>query len=396
MKQGNNTGNRRTGSSIAYSSHFEQYHRSTLRLIAPLAFARSILQRKYKINLILFLPDRFLTLRTNLCARFEMTVKIVNLTAFILAIGLSGLQAQETKKLRIAILDIKAGSSITQPEAETITGFLTTDMINSKKFHIIDRQNISKVLKEQGISQLGCTDSACEVQVGKLLAANKILTGKVSKFGDNYALNVFLTDVEKGTQDVADKVSSSTLEGLESSSLQLVEKLICRIEGGCKETSLLKNEALWRSALFPGWGQFYQNENIKGSLFLASFLGGIGIFMNSSASLNAAKGDYDSANTLGLVGAFIDPTIFGILSYSQANSAEQSMQASASMAQIGSGVAGVAYLFNLLDVAVLGNKGLTARDSGIQFRANVQNPIQSDSYTRGFERTMSIEYRWRF
>jgi len=330
---------------------------------------------------------------------------------FMLAICISGLEANETNKLRIAILDIKAGagSSISQAEAETITGFLTTDMINSNKFKIIDRQNISKVLKEQKFTQQGCTDSACEVQVGKLLAANKILTGTVSKFGENYTLNVFLTDVEKGTQDIADKVSSPSIGGLESASVQLVEKLIARIENRReqvtekpvgKETSPDKsndrNGAIWRSALLPGWGQFYQNENLKGSLFLATFVSGIGIFASGNSSLTAAKGDFDSANSLGLVGAFIEPGVLGILSYAQANSARQSMQGAASTAQLGLGVAIAAYLFNLLDVAVLGNKGVTARDSGIQFRANLQNTASPDSYTRGMERTMIIEYRWRF
>jgi len=332
----------------------------------------------------------------------------LKITLFIfLLLAASNLNSQETKRLRIAILDMKAGSGITKAEAETITSFLTTDMINSKRFHIIDRQNISQVLKEQKLTQLGCTDSACEVQVGKLLAANKILTGNVSKFGKVFNLNIFITDVEKGTQDTAEKVSVPNIENMESAAERLVERLIARIENTGEDGTIQvvanktqkskpQTGVIWRSAVFPGWGQLEDGDEIKASILVSSFFIGLFVYADSSINYNSAKKDLKAANRVGLVGSFVDPTIFGFLSFSQAESARNEIRSSASLAQVGLGFMVGSYLFSFLDAVLFGSNSKDPKQSFFQFYINPQHRVISQTDFKQYERQMVIEYTWRF
>ena len=76
-------------------------------------------------------------------------------------------------RMRIAILDFQA-DGVSKSIARRISELIRTEMINTGKYIVIERNQMNIILKEQGLQQTGCTDENCAVQVGKLLSAKTL------------------------------------------------------------------------------------------------------------------------------------------------------------------------------------------------------------------------------
>ena len=113
--------------------------------------------------------------------------------------GLRGLAAfAEEKKDSIAILDLIA-TNISKEEAGMLTDRLRSEIMKTGKFEIMEREKMDLILKEQGFQETGfCNTTECSVQIGQLLAVNRIVTGSVGKMGNLYSINLRLLDVETG------------------------------------------------------------------------------------------------------------------------------------------------------------------------------------------------------
>lgn len=182
---------------------------------------------------------------------------------------------------------------------------------------MIDRDSISKVLNEQAFQQKGCSDDKCAVKIGQLLAANKILTGKVNKLGNKYIVVGNVVDVEKGKIDYAEKVTVEDINDLDNASAQFVQKLLAKYEDsdGSKTSQkieqnkeivnknnnapLIQIDELSRkiiapmiSFFIPGLGQILQGEPFKGSFFLSGGLFAMGYYKSKSSHYDKAQVDY--------------------------------------------------------------------------------------------------------
>ena len=58
-------------------------------------------------------------------------------------------------------------------------------MINTGQYVVIERNEMSKILNEQGFQMTGCTDVSCAVG-GKLMSARKMLVGTIMKIERKY------------------------------------------------------------------------------------------------------------------------------------------------------------------------------------------------------------------
>lgn len=100
----------------------------------------------------------------------------------------------------VAVLDLDALGGVSKDEALIITNRLRANLLKTGKYRILERAKMGEILKEQGFQESGlCDTTACSVELGRLLAVNRILSGSVSKIGNTYTLSIRLLDVEKGT-----------------------------------------------------------------------------------------------------------------------------------------------------------------------------------------------------
>ena len=185
------------------------------------------------------------------------------------------LKAEE--KMRIAILDLKP-DGVTEQDARTISNMIRNEFINMEDFIVVERNQMDEILNEQGLQQTGCTDQACAVELGKLISARKMLVGEVMPLGEAFVITVRIVDIEKGVSEFAAKDKAEAKDLLYQTAERISQKLAWEIKGGDPEDFSMEGSErtatgyYLRGFFIPGWGQIYAERNIKGTIFLGSFL----------------------------------------------------------------------------------------------------------------------------
>jgi TolB-like protein len=99
----------------------------------------------------------------------------------------------------IAVIDIENRAGLTSEEAEVFSEVLRTELVKTDRFTVLERKDMAFILKEQGFQQSGaCSDASCIVEVGKLLAVQKMVGGAIGKIGNSYSINLKIIDVQTG------------------------------------------------------------------------------------------------------------------------------------------------------------------------------------------------------
>ena len=116
-------------------------------------------------------------------------------------------------RARIATVPLNF-TSVSKAEATALTDLLETALVKTEMFDVIAQSARDEILEAQETSVSDCTDEACAVQIGKLLAAAQIVIGSVTRLGSTYIVNAKIVDVANARTLVAEKVEATTLEEL--------------------------------------------------------------------------------------------------------------------------------------------------------------------------------------
>jgi hypothetical protein len=132
--------------------------------------------------------------------------------------------AKDNKPI-ISVLDFDA-SGISSSEARVIVDFITSHIVETDKYIVIDRMQREANLEEIEFSYQDCSDEECQIEIGRLLSANQIVIGSLGKVGNRYILNIRLILVETGEtlRSVSEKYSN--IDSLVDESEKLVSQLL--------------------------------------------------------------------------------------------------------------------------------------------------------------------------
>ncbi len=205
----------------------------------------------------------------------EVEQKIEELADKIVA-AFEGVEAREEVN-RIAVVRFtNLGPTASEKKmGQIVAELLTTSFARRAQFQLVEREQIEKVLEELKLSLLGLAEAENAEMVGKLLNARAIITGSVSEVGEVFSINARQVDVGTGEVILAVKVDLH-----QSAMLGLPDKYLVR---------RTKSEAMFRSFI-PGWGQFYNEQPVKGYLFSGVELG---LIASSIALYFSANSAYD-------------------------------------------------------------------------------------------------------
>lgn len=87
-------------------------------------------------------------------------------------------------------------------------------MVNNGVFEVIEQSQAGSILDAQEYSLSGCTDKACAVEIGKLLAAENIVIGSVSRLGKKFIVTATIINVSTGQNIRADSVEGMAIEDM--------------------------------------------------------------------------------------------------------------------------------------------------------------------------------------
>ncbi len=124
------------------------------------------------------------------------------------------------QKAKIAILEFQGLNEEAKKDnmGKMVTEIMTTSLVNSRAFNIIEREKLSKVLKEFQLSITGVVDASSAKEIGKILGADAIFTGSVMMLRNKLRLDARIIDVGSG----AILAAESTLGDVDIQSLGLM------------------------------------------------------------------------------------------------------------------------------------------------------------------------------
>lgn len=152
---------------------------------------------------------------------------------FLLILMLSS-NALPGGKITIAVLDFDA-KNISQESAEAVTDLLRTELFNTGRFKVVERQEIQRIIKEQQFQVSGVTDSDQVVEIGRLLNVQAIMVGTVTKLGSTHLINTRLVNVRTGLVVHAESIESTGGEGKLPGAISIMVGYRADLSGGSEE-----------------------------------------------------------------------------------------------------------------------------------------------------------------
>lgn len=162
---------------------------------------------------------------------------------------------------------------------KVVAELVSVELAKREPFVLVERERLDQVMREHRLKSLGVVDEDTAAEFGKVFGAQSILAGSVSDAGPQYVVAVRQVDVESGQVLVTGQVNIDRAGLIALSSEAVVKKS--------------KLDALFRSTVMPGWGQLYNDEPVKGGLFLAGGLGALGTGLGFYAAALSAQSQYE-------------------------------------------------------------------------------------------------------
>ena len=130
--------------------------------------------------------------------------------------------AQELQKENIAVLQFSGwqGKDM-QIYQNALTDKISTLIIESQRFNVIDRRNIDKIMREQGLQMSGIIDENTAVEFGKIIGVQKMLIGSFTKNTTDYHKGKYKEFDKKKGKEV--KVASYYHSANVSASIQMID-----------------------------------------------------------------------------------------------------------------------------------------------------------------------------
>jgi len=117
----------------------------------------------------------------------------------LLAVTLSALIAQNAELPRLAVVEFSTNLKTEKVKADAVTvrNLVESQMIGTRKYQIITRDEIDKLLVNQAI-QVSSISSSENIKKLQLQNISYIVTGSVDAMGNDYAVTVKVLDVSTG------------------------------------------------------------------------------------------------------------------------------------------------------------------------------------------------------
>jgi len=138
------------------------------------------------------------------------------------------------EKLKIAILELdylnKTGAG--DPMGKMISEFLTTAAVNTAAFNIAEREQLAKVLKELELNQTGIINEGEAREIGRMVGAEVILTGSVSRIGNAMRIDARFIDVESGNIIAATEQiipNCNDMQGISTATKNIINILVTKL-----------------------------------------------------------------------------------------------------------------------------------------------------------------------
>lgn len=106
---------------------------------------------------------------------------------------------KEGQKSKIAIIEFSDLDGDVSNLGKYVSEELTTRLYRTKRFQVVERELLKKVMAEHKLNLSGAIDESTAVEVGRILGVDAIATGTISDLGRYVKVNARLISTERGS-----------------------------------------------------------------------------------------------------------------------------------------------------------------------------------------------------
>lgn len=133
------------------------------------------------------------------------------------------------KRFKIAVLDLNA-QGVSPVTAQVLSESLRTELYNSGRFRVMNREDVDKVLKEKEFERTVTTDSNAKIaEMGTALGVDKMVTGSIGKLGTTYSVTLRVVDVVSHENE---RIATERHRGTEDDLFLTVEMVAKKLVAG--------------------------------------------------------------------------------------------------------------------------------------------------------------------
>lgn len=170
------------------------------------------------------------------------------------------------EKKVIAIRDFEVIMGRNKEVAKYVQEDVTTGLVNSGQFNVVERLKLQSVLDELQLYQTGLIDPNGAKKIGKLLGADIILTGTFAATGEEWNVNLRLINTETGLITSAFNKKGS-LHEIKTESYREIQNISANFEDESKLVGWFTGEVFNKHIGRKGYQRVYidQNQGAKGT-----------------------------------------------------------------------------------------------------------------------------------
>jgi curli biogenesis system outer membrane secretion channel CsgG len=121
-------------------------------------------------------------------------ILFLGLMLFLLSAVSYGQEKKSPVNPMVAVYDFSGNDR----QKDVIRNWVEKHVVNTGAFRVVERGQMNVILEEQGLISSGaCDEGECNVEIGRLLGADYIISGEIN-MGTSWSLSVRMTNVETG------------------------------------------------------------------------------------------------------------------------------------------------------------------------------------------------------
>lgn len=186
---------------------------------------------------------------------------------------------------RLAVLPfVDVGAEAKRRElGAVVTAELATDLRQLHGLLLVERARLGAVLSEVKLGEMGLVDPKDAPKLGRMADAQALVVGSVADAGDRYLVQarIVATETSETLAAASEAVSGASLVALSSEAVVLRSR----------------SDAVFRSLVFPGWGQLYNRQRVKAAVFGGAALATAGAALAFHLDGARAERDYQQKTT---------------------------------------------------------------------------------------------------
>lgn len=138
---------------------------------------------------------------------------------------------QVGSRMTLGVMPFTVKGDLGEVQEEALTEKMVTQLVNLRRFRVIERAALERVLKEQQLQASGIVDEQTAVKIGKVAGADAIVVSSASIAGGKAKVNTRVIDTETGETVVArgEQMSGTDLgdfeDGVEKAAIAIYNEL---------------------------------------------------------------------------------------------------------------------------------------------------------------------------